>query len=85
MLHPPNHEATAIGLSKARHYGGNFVKIQRHPRAQTAETARAGIWRKKSSFRNMRIVHAQNSYATMTLKFRTHITTYINLTIILSQ
>lgn len=82
MLHPPNHEAATSGLSKARHYGGTFVKIQRHLPAQTAETVRAGISRKKSSFRNMRIVHAQNSYATVSLKFRTHITTYINLTII---
>ena len=80
MLHTPNHEAATIGLSKARHYGGTFVKIQRHPRAQTAETERAGIWRKKSSFRNMRIVHAQHSYATVSLKFRTHVTTKINLT-----
>jgi len=47
-MRPHNHEAANSGRSKARQYGGTFVKIQRHPRAQTAETERAGIWRKKN-------------------------------------
>ena len=43
-MHAANHKAATSGLSKGQHYDGTFFRIQRHPRAQTAETERAGIW-----------------------------------------